>query len=329
MDEPEIVIEQSKEYRRFRIRGVAVVFFAVLFSTTAVFVAAAISVGVLCDTAVEHKKEAESSSDSFQDIRYTLVGGVTTKEYLSDEEKQAEDERTKKEEEAEKEKEEEKEETTKKVETYVPPSGAKIVYLTFDDGPGPYTEKLLDVLKKYNVKATFFVTCNRANYRNMIKRAYEEGHAIGLHTCSHNYAKVYANDGAYFDDLNDVAGMVKNLTGQETKLVRLPGGSSNTVSAKYSRGIISRITKKLGEEGYVYFDWNVASGDAGNTTSSDVVYNNVTKKLRGDYSVVLQHDIKGFSVDAVEGIIKFGQKYGFTFKALDMNSPTAHHRVNN
>ncbi|MBQ6486770.1 polysaccharide deacetylase family protein [Candidatus Saccharibacteria bacterium] len=210
------------------------------------------------------------------------------------------------------------------------PNGPKIIYLTFDDGPGPDTGRLLDVLKKYNVKATFFVTCNRAEHRAMITRAANEGHAIGLHTCTHNYASVYANDTAYFNDLGSISGLVKELTGKESKLVRFPGGSSNTVSARYSKGIISRVATELNRRGYVYFDWNVSSGDASNgVNSSDRVYSNVIKGLRGDYSIVLQHDIKSFSVDAVERIISYGLSNGFTFKALDTASPTAHHRISN
>lgn len=209
------------------------------------------------------------------------------------------------------------------------PDGPKIVYLTFDDGPGPDTSRLLDVLKKYNVKATFFVTCNRAQYRDMITRASNEGHTIGLHTCTHNYASIYANDDAYFNDLNSISSLVKELTGKESKLVRFPGGSSNTVSKQYSKGIISRTAAELGRRGYAYFDWNVSSGDAGGAKDTETVYNNVVSRLRGDYSIVLQHDVNSFSVDAVENIIKYGLANGFTFKALDISSPTAHHSIGN
>ncbi len=336
MDEPEVIIDQSRENRRFRIRGVFTFFFSLAFAIGVVFLVAAISANNI------HEAQAPSVNDDGKDIRYTLVGGVMTKEKLSEEElKRQEEERKKREEEEAKKHEEEIkiEELIKEQEKvaksngsendYTPPNGAKIVYLTFDDGPGPDTGRLLDVLKKYNVKATFFVTCNRSQYRNMIKRAYDEGHSIGLHSCSHNYAKVYASDTAFFDEFASVSKVVKDWTGVETKLIRFPGGSSNTVSKKYSKGIVSRVAKELTNRGYVYFDWNVSSGDAGETKNTDGVYKNVTKALKGNYSIVLQHDIHGFSVSAVERIIQFGQKYGFTFKALDTNSPTAHHRINN
>jgi peptidoglycan/xylan/chitin deacetylase (PgdA/CDA1 family) len=163
----------------------------------------------------------------------------------------------------------------------------------------------------------------------MIKRAHDEGHSIGLHTCSHSYSKIYSNEDAFFSELKTISDIVKNLTGEETKLVRFPGGSSNTVSKKYNKGVVSRIAKRLTDNGYAYFDWNVSSGDAGGTRDTNKVYENVLWGLKGNYSIVLQHDTQKFSVDAVERIIQAGQRYGYTFKALDTSSPTAHHRINN
>jgi peptidoglycan/xylan/chitin deacetylase (PgdA/CDA1 family) len=334
----EVVIDQSKENRRFRIRGVFVFFFSLAFAIAVVFGVAAVSANMVHKKNEEQKGGAETREDLHGDERLTLIGGVIQKEYISEEKIQKEEEARKKREEEDEKEEEIKIEEVKKMEekkttnesvSYTPPKGDKIVYLTFDDGPGPYTGKLLDVLKKYNVKVTFFVTCNRSQYRNMIKRAYDEGHSIGLHSCSHNYAKVYASVDAFMSEMGSVSDVVKAATGTETKLLRFPGGSSNTVSKKYKKGVVSEIAKKITDEGYVYFDWNVSSGDAGNATTSSAVYSNVTRSLKGNYSIVLQHDIKGYSVDAVEQIILFGMKYGFTFKALDMNSPTAHHRINN
>ena len=208
-------------------------------------------------------------------------------------------------------------------------NASKIVYLTFDDGPSVYTGKLLDVLKKYGAKATFFVTC--AGDDGAIKREYDEGHTVALHTCSHNYARVYASDAAFFADLDEVKARVKRLTGTDATLIRFPGGSSNTVSANYSRGIMSRLSAEVGRRGYTYFDWNVSSGDAGGATTADAVYNNVVSGI-GKYpagAVVLQHDVKGFSVDAVERILQYGKENGFTFERLTASSNTAHHGVNN
>ena len=205
----------------------------------------------------------------------------------------------------------------------------KTIYLTFDDGPGPYTDWLLDVLGKYDVKATFFVTCLNPDYQDCIGRAAREGHSVAAHTASHNYRHVYAGEEAYFADLEKVQELIYQQTGAYTSLVRFPGGSSNTVS-NFNPGIMTRLAAALTDSGYKYFDWNVSSGDAGETTDTDVVVENVINGCSGKKaSVVLQHDIKDYSVAAVERIIKWGLRNGYTFRALDITSPTAHHGIAN
>ncbi len=205
--------------------------------------------------------------------------------------------------------------------------GNKIIYLTFDDGPGYYTNELLDILKEYNVKATFFVTWQHPGYANSIKRAYEEGHAIGLHTYSHVYANVYASIDAYFKDLEAINAEVKNLTGIDSKLIRFPGGSSNTVSRR-TPNIMTYLAGEVQARGYQYFDWNVSSGDT-STNNSTTIANNVIKCLNGGTYVVLQHDTKQASVKAVRSIIEYGLANGYTFLPLDITSPAAHHHINN
>ncbi len=206
--------------------------------------------------------------------------------------------------------------------------GNKTVYLTFDDGPGPYTAKLLDILKKYNVKATFFVT-NKPNYNHLISRMAKEGHAVGIHTASHDYEKIYASEEAFFADQKIMQNIITEQTGSPTKLMRFPGGSSNTIS-KFNPGIMSRLAVAVTEKGMRYFDWNVSSGDAGETTSTQQVIKNIKNGiLSTGVANVLQHDIKGYSVNAVEEVVKWGLANGYTFKALDETSPTCHHGINN
>ena len=206
-------------------------------------------------------------------------------------------------------------------------SGSKIVYLTFDDGPSEYTSELLDILKKYNVKVTFFVTGHGED--SLIKREYDEGHKIALHTNSHDYSYVYSSIDNYFNDLYAVKDRVKRITGEDANLIRFPGGSSNTVSRNYTPGIMSRLVTEVRNRGFYYFDWNVSSGDGGNPTTSDVIYNNVISSLKDGSSVVLQHDTKKYSIDAVERIIQYCQANGYTFATLKDNSPGAHHGTNN
>ena len=210
----------------------------------------------------------------------------------------------------------------------IQPAGT--IYLTFDDGPSEHTGRLLDVLKKYNVKVTFFVTGSGDD--SYFKREYDEGHTVALHTNTHNYSYVYSSIDNYFEDLNTISARVKAQTGEESKLIRFPGGSSNLVSTRYDHRshIMSRLVNEVTARGYTYFDWNVDSNDAGGAASSDEVYNNVTSRLIvGGESVVLQHDVKGFSVDAVERIIQYGIEHDFIFKKLDKDSFNAHHGVNN
>lgn len=206
-------------------------------------------------------------------------------------------------------------------------SGDKVIYLTFDDGPGPYTGKLLDILKKYNVKATFFVTGSGDS--SLIAREAAEGHTVAIHSMTHNYKKIYASEEAYFADLQAMNEVIKAQTGAYSTLLRFPGGSSNKVSS-FNKGIMTRLTRAVHEAGYEYYDWNVSSGDAGETTSTDQVYRNVINGVKGrSSSVVLQHDIKNFSVNAVERIIQWGLENGYTFLPLTRGSPTAHHGLNN
>ena len=205
----------------------------------------------------------------------------------------------------------------------------KTIYLTFDDGPGPYTERLLNVLAKYDVKATFFVTGRAPEYNDMIGRAFSEGHAIGVHSYTHDYYSIYASEQAFFDDFVKTQELIREQTGSYTNIFRFPGGTSNTVS-RFNPGIMTRLSKLMTDMGYRYFDWNVSSGDAGQTTSTDTVYLNVAEGCSQlDYCIVLQHDIKDFSVYAVESIILWGLRNGYSFGTLSTDSYCWQHPIAN
>lgn len=207
--------------------------------------------------------------------------------------------------------------------------GNGTIYLTFDDGPSwGTTNVILDVLKEEGVVATFFVTCNGPD--SLIKRMYDEGHTVALHTASHNYSYIYSSVDNYFADLNKVSNRVKNITGIESKIIRFPGGSSNTVSRQYKSGIMTELTGMVLDKGYRYFDWNVDSNDAGSARSSSDVYNNVVWNLSKSRSnVVLMHDIKYTTRDAIRNIIKYGKANGYSFNKIDMNTYMVRHGVNN
>lgn len=214
------------------------------------------------------------------------------------------------------------------IEEHQPQNGT--LYLTFDDGPGPYTEELLGILEKHKVKVTFFITGNYGDYYDMIGKAYKAGHSIGVHTFTHDYKQIYASTDAFWADIDRAAELVKQQTGEYTKLLRFAGGSSNTISANYSPGIMSVLVEQVRQRGYQFFDWNISSGDGGSITSSDSVYNNVTTEAPKYHdSVVLFHDTKKTTVDAIDRLLTWGKKNGYAFKALTVDSPPMHHGVNN
>ena len=212
----------------------------------------------------------------------------------------------------------------------VTPSGDKVIYLTFDDGPSKYTQTLLDVLARYDVKATFFVVNTGYQMNKMLNAIVDAGHSIGIHSVTHDYEKIYSSDDAFFNDLYSMQKIIKDATGVTTTLMRFPGGSSNAVSKKYNTGIMTRLTQAVTDQGFQYFDWNVSSGDAGGTKDTDQIVKNVTQGIAGKKSaVVLQHDLYSYSVAAVEEIIQWGLANGYTFKGLTPSSPVCHHPVNN
>ena len=209
-------------------------------------------------------------------------------------------------------------------------SNGRTIYLTFDDGPGPYTEKLLDILKEHDVKATFFVTHAIPKLESVIKREYKEGHSVGVHSYSHNYEKIYVSSEAFWEDFNAMQEVIVNQTGEETKLLRFPGGSSNTISEKTTKGIMTQLVKEAGEKGLSYFDWNVASGDAAkNISGSEVLQNCKVGAANHKNALILCHDVKEYTVNVMDEFITWAKENGYTFAALTPESDGAHHLVKN
>ena len=207
----------------------------------------------------------------------------------------------------------------------------KVIYLTFDDGPSSsITPGILKILKEENVKATFFVIGNNSSLDYLIRQAYNDGHTIGLHSYTHNYSKIYTSEQAYFEDLNTIDNRVYQIIGLHSKIIRFPGGSSNTVS-RFNPGIMSRLSTEVLQKGYHYFDWNVSSGDAGDVNSTEAVYNMVVKNLKNGNNIVLMHDSENNykTLNALRDIIRYGKNNGYSFSAINMNTPMVHHHINN
>ncbi|MGF7011179.1 peptidoglycan/xylan/chitin deacetylase (PgdA/CDA1 family) [Lachnospiraceae bacterium PF1-21] len=208
-------------------------------------------------------------------------------------------------------------------------SDEKVVYLTIDDGPSGLTSQVLDVLDNYQVKATFFVTGAMPDYYHLIGEAYRRGHTIGLHTMSHDYGTVYSSVGAYFADLEQIGSVVSAQIGYVPCFIRFPGGSSNGISANYSKGIMSALVGAVQERGYQYYDWNCSVGD-GSVVNADQVVANGTSKSNQNI-VLLCHDSQGkqSTLDGLPRVIEHYQSQGYVFKALDRNSYAPHHGVGN
>lgn len=205
------------------------------------------------------------------------------------------------------------------------------VYLTFDDGPSAETNRILDILKEYNVKATFFVIGKTdENSVKAYQRIVEEGHTLGMHSYSHQYAQVYASREAFEDDLTSLQDYLFSITGMESTFYRFPGGSSN----KVSKIPMSDLIQCLEERNITYFDWNVSSGDASGTQlSSQTIINNVMSGINGTLKnyVVLFHDsaAKKTTVDALPEILEQLQAMEHT-QILPITGDTdpVQHRIN-
>lgn len=211
------------------------------------------------------------------------------------------------------------------------PKPTKVCYLTFDDGPSDNTLKILKILDKYDAKATFFVIGRgKLDYLTKIKA---KGHAIGLHSNTHEYSQIYRSEKAFFKDINTLSKKIEKKIGEKTMLLRFPGGSNNTVSKKYRRGIMTDLTTEVQIKGYAYFDWNVDSGDAsGNNVPASRITRNVLRQAKNKNSIcVLMHDTaaKGTTVKALPGILDGLKKQGYKFEVLTEETYGYHYKVNN
>lgn len=179
------------------------------------------------------------------------------------------------------------------------------VYLTFDDGPSGNTGRILDILAEYDVKATFFVVGKEdEKSKELYNRIVEEGHTLGMHSYSHKYSEIYQSVDSYAQDLSKLQELLYDTTGVWCRYCRFPGGSSNTASAVDMNELIDYLDK----QDIIYFDWNVASGDASSSyISSDAILRNCMQQIpRFDECIVLMHDAsnKDTTVQALAELIE-------------------------
>ncbi|MGM9922919.1 MAG: polysaccharide deacetylase family protein [Bacillus sp. (in: firmicutes)] len=200
---------------------------------------------------------------------------------------------------------------------------SKVAYLTFDDGPSKNTIPILDILDKYNIKATFFVMANDSaggmrGYKEMIER----GHAIALHTYSHDYTKIYVSKDAFFRNINQLETFLWKNFSVKTNILRFPGGSKNSSSKIYGGpAIMQQIISHSKEKGYRYFDWNIDSKDGiSPAVSVYSITSNVLNEARNKKeAIILLHDINLMTntVAALPKIIEGLKEQGYTFGVID------------
>ena len=184
-------------------------------------------------------------------------------------------------------------------------TGIRKVYLTFDDGPSSNTNRILDILAEYDVKATFFVVGKEEEgYQALYKRIVDEGHTLAMHSYSHKYNEIYQSLESYSADLSKLQEFLYDTTGVWCRYCRFPGGSSNTVS----RVDMHELIAYLDEQDMSYFDWNISSGDAmSSSISPEEIIRNCTAKLKNyDEAIILMHDAseKNSTVRALPELIE-------------------------
>lgn len=207
-------------------------------------------------------------------------------------------------------------------------SSGKIAYLTFDDGPSESTSKILHILKRFGVTATFFVVgADTSEGRALYKQIVAEGHALGNHTYTHDYNRIYKSPDAFMKDVRRLDQLLEETVGYRPDILRFPGGSNNHLSWKPGgRGVMTEVASVVKEEGYQYFDWNVSSTDAAAPIQDrEMIIDSVLSASRGKKSIiVLMHDntYKTTTLEALPIVIKKLQAAGFHFEKLKKSSFT-------
>lgn len=198
------------------------------------------------------------------------------------------------------------------------PSEEKKVYLTFDDGPSQRTKEILNILKKEDVKASFFVVGHQDKFsKSLYKRMVKEGHTLGMHSYSHIYSEIYSSKDAFSKDFDKLYNYLYKVTKVKPKYYRFPGGSSYTKGAVPMQELIDYLESKQ----VSYLDWNVVNGDSagGKLTKSQIVDKVMSGVSQFETSVVQMHDSsdKKETVNALRSLIRKLKKNGYEILPID------------
>lgn len=197
----------------------------------------------------------------------------------------------------------------------------KVVYLTFDDGPGGDTTiSVLDTLKKHNVPATFFVIGSQIKgQEETILRMKNEGHSIGLHSYSHNRNKLYNGNEGFLNEMLKDQQTLYEVTGEKYTILRFPFGCNNS-TYRLNESLVSLLHKN----NLKIYDWTTDSEDGAHPKANPSTILRKACDCKDDDTVtVLMHCsyVNANSAKALPGIIKFYKQKGYTFKAIDKNTP--------
>lgn len=177
----------------------------------------------------------------------------------------------------------------------------KVIALTFEDGPSDYTEELLSALRHYNVKVSFFVLgANAEKNPEIIRQAYDDGHLIANHGYTHQnlYAVSPKKAKALIDKTDEI---IKNITNQKLVFYRPAYGYINSLSLKMYDRVIVNWSKDT-------YDWR--------HKDADVIYEKIME-CAGDGEIILLHDTKRPTVEAVIRAIPDLQEQGYEFVRVD------------
>lgn len=211
-------------------------------------------------------------------------------------------------------------EETKEEMKHIYASDTKRVFLTFDDGPSELvTPLILDVLKEYNVKATFFVLGSRVElHPEILKREYEEGHYIANHGYSHQYSSIYATPNNVLDEYMRTENCIKEAIGVQeynSHLFRFPGGSTGGVYSEVKREAI----EILNQNDIEHIDWNALTKDAEGKHTKEEMLQSLIETSEGKNSVVvLMHDTgnKVLTYEMLPSVIEYFRNEGYEFKTF-------------
>lgn len=201
-----------------------------------------------------------------------------------------------------------------------------VIYLSFDDGPCENTREVLEILEKYNAKATFFIITGRTKYLDILPEIRDAGHSIGIHANYHGFELLYQTENSFFEDFMTAQQIIYEYTGSYAQLSRFPGGSRTAngyLGHKMENGMAD-IKNRLADMGVRYYDWNVQT-EASISGSTQGTFENFQSMVpEQTVPLSLQHDTRDYSVRALEQMLRWGTENGYTFKAMDNTVPEVH-----